>query len=63
MDNNLNAYYEEIRSSCPSMTEDEVIEAGDSLLRVFSLLCERIEESPELQKELEKLMEDIKDEA
>ena len=49
MNTNQQAYYEEIRSSCPSMTEDEVIEAGDSLLQIFKLLHEAVQDNPELQ--------------
>ena len=45
----LKIYREEIHSVCPELTEEEVIEAGTSLLQIAKLLSEAVQENPELE--------------
>ena len=45
----LKIYREEIHNVCPELTEEEVIEAGTSLLQIAKLLSEAVQENPELQ--------------
>ncbi len=42
-------YREEIRSSCPKLSEKEISEAADSLLRIFQILAGTVQNTPELQ--------------
>ncbi len=45
----LKIYREEIHNVCPELTEEEVIEAGTSLLQIAKLLSEAAQENPELE--------------
>lgn len=45
----LKIYREEIHNVCPELTEEEVIEAGTSLLQIAKLLSEAVQENPELE--------------
>mgnify|MGYP000197636174 CR=1 FL=1 len=45
----LKIYREEIHNVCPALTEEEVIEAGTSLLQIVKLLSEAAQENPELE--------------
>ena len=46
---NFEAYWREIHNVCPELTEEEVIEAGTSLLQIAKLLSEAAQENPELE--------------
>ena len=45
----LKIYRKEIHNVCPELTEEEVIEAGTSLLQIAKLLSEAVQENPELE--------------
>lgn len=49
MSKHLKEYYEEIRSFCPELSEEEAIEAGDALLQIVKLLSDAAQENPELE--------------
>ncbi|WP_417134863.1 hypothetical protein [Phascolarctobacterium succinatutens] len=53
MSKHLKEYYEEIRSFCPKLSEEEAIEAGDALLQIAKLLSDTVQETPELKTLLE----------
>lgn len=46
---NFEAYWREIHNVCPKLSEEEVIEAGTSLLQIAKLLLEAVQENPELE--------------
>ncbi len=46
---NSEAYHEEIRSSCPNLSEKEISEAADSLLLIAKILAETVQNTPELK--------------
>ena len=46
---NFEAYCREIHNVCPELTEEEVIEAGTSLLQIAKLLSDAVQENTELQ--------------
>lgn len=53
MSQHLKEYYEEIRSFCPELSEEEAIKAGDALLQIAKLLSDTVQETPELKTLIE----------
>ena len=54
---NSETYHEEIRSSCPNLSEKEISEAADSLLLIAKILDEKVQATPELKILIAKFLE------